>query len=99
MRTYILNALPVVGEGTLRVTRATLRELREAYAQGATSLIGHEATAAVLGVAYNRAMLDTFQVGDVYYIARLKVRLPADVRDLPAIGESDLDVYRVEVIA
>jgi hypothetical protein len=44
-------------------------------------------------------MLDTFQVGDVYYVARLKVRLPAEVRDLPVIGESDLDVYRVEVIA
>lgn len=96
MRVFILNTLPLVGEGHLTITKSSLSDLRQAAADGAMSLIGHEGTATVLGVPYNRGMLDTFQSGDVYYVARLRARLPQS-GDLPDITEEDLDVYRVQV--
>jgi hypothetical protein len=97
MRAFIINALPLVGEGNLTVRRATLADLREAARQGAKSLIGHVSTAQVLGIPFNRGALDRFEPGDVYYVARLRVRLP-ESGDLPVIREEDLDVYRVEVL-
>jgi hypothetical protein len=96
-RVFIMNALPLVGEGEVWIRRASLAELRKAAEGGATSLIGHSSTAQVLGVPFNRGSLDRFQPGDVYYVARLRVRLP-ESGDLPAIQEEDLDVYRVEVL-
>jgi hypothetical protein len=96
-RMFIMNALPLVGEGEIWIRRSSLAELREAAQKGATSLIGHVSTAQVLGVPFNRGTLDRFQPGDVYYVARLRVRLP-ESGDLPVIKEEDLDVYRVEVL-
>jgi len=94
---YILNALPLVGEGVLVVLKSSLRKLQEAYEKGAVSLIGHESTARLLGVEYNRGQLKTFEVGDVYYVARLKVRLP-ESGDLPTVTEDDIVVYKVKVL-
>ena len=94
---YILNALPVVGEGVLVVSKSSLQNLREAHEKGAISLIGHESTARLLGVEYNREQLKTFEVGDVYYVARLKVRLP-ESGDLPTITEDDIVIYKVKVL-
>lgn len=96
MGQYILNALPVVGEGRLTITKSSLSELRKAADSVAVSLIGHEGTAKALGVPFNRGMLTEFRGGDVYYIARLKIRLPQS-GDIPEVKEDDLSIYRVKV--
>ena len=97
MRIFILNALPLVGCGYLSVEKSSVREVSRVVEKVAVSLIGHKATADLLGVLYNRGQLDKFNPGDIYYVVRLKVRLP-ESGDLPEVSEDDIVVYKVKVL-
>lgn len=81
---YIMDALPIVGEATLSITRSSLSELRNAAKYGAVSLVGHESTARILGVRLSREALPSFRPDDVFYVAGCK--------------EDVVDVYRVKVL-
>jgi hypothetical protein len=80
MKNYLLNAFSLQmlqGDATIKVTEGST------LPQGLTSAIGHQDTAAVLGVECNRINV-TLQPGDVAYVAQLQGgRLPEGATTLP----------------
>ncbi|MEM5867529.1 MAG: hypothetical protein QXG39_06385 [Candidatus Aenigmatarchaeota archaeon] len=99
MVVYVLNALipPTSGLGLLKVSPATVEEVKRAIASGAQCYIGHPATARLLNVAPNRGEAKP-QAGDVAFVLRLRFR-PAQSGQEVEVRESDLEVLRVEYLS
>ncbi len=105
-RAWILNALvPPVGAGTILVNRPLplddpeLLELvrekaKEAEKEG-RCLIGHPATAALLGVKPSRGEA-TPVPGDVAYVIRLRRRRADPTSDIQDVEPKDLELRFVE---
>ncbi|MEM1691568.1 MAG: hypothetical protein QXK45_02765 [Thermofilaceae archaeon] len=93
MRVVILNSFVARPGLCALVEEASFEEARTAAAVGASSFVGHPATAALLGVAVNRGEYVPAP-GDVAYVLRLRRRLqaPGDV----AVRPEDLEVLRVK---
>lgn len=93
MKVVVLNA--VVGRPGLFmwVGEAGFEEVRAAVAAGASSFVGHPATASLLGVPVSRGEYVP-EAGDVAFVVRLKRRLqnPGDVGE---VRPEDLEVLRV----
>lgn len=99
MTVYILNALipPSSGSGLLKITPATVEEVRKAIAQGAKCFIGHPATARLFNVAPNRGEARPRE-GDIAYVLRLRFR-PQQSGAEVEVEEKDLEVLKVEYLS
>ncbi len=99
MVVYVLNALipPVNGSGLLKVSPATIAEVRQAIRAGAQCFIGHPATARLLGIAPSRGEAKP-QEGDIAFVLRLRFR-PAQSGQEVEVKESDLEVLKVEYLS
>lgn len=99
MVVYVLNALipPSSGQGLLKVSPATIAEVRKAIAQGALCFVGHPATARLLGIAPSRGEAKP-QEGDIAFVLRLRFR-PAQSGQEVEVREEDLEVLKVEYLS
>ncbi|MEM2030735.1 MAG: DUF1874 domain-containing protein [Archaeoglobaceae archaeon] len=99
MAVYVLNALvpPQSGQGLLKISPATIAEVRQAISQGAQCYIGHPATARLLNVAPNRGEAKPKE-GDIAFVLRLRFRPQVSGQEVE-VKESDLEVLRVEYLS
>jgi len=98
MTKYVLNALipPEGGEGLMKISRATIDEVRNAIEEGALCYIGHPYTARLLNVIPNRGEAK-LKTGDIAYVLRLRFRTERSGQEV-VITERDLEVLKVEYL-
>jgi len=98
MTKYVLNALipPEGGEGLMKISRATIDEVRNAVREGALCYIGHPSTARLLNTTPNRGEAKP-KTGDIAYVLRLRFRTERSSQEVE-VTEKDLEVLRVEYL-